>query len=161
MGMRLYLIRHADAQEPQPDVHDGLRPLTATGNRQAVALADALARRIPPLTIPPARLVSSPAVRAMQTAEPGALALGLGAEVDPRLAPGQDAAAAERVISDLLACGVGAAALVGHNPMLEGLVYALGDRAGPVHKAQVVAFDVTRGPEGWSAAPAGRWRPEA
>ena len=68
----LVLVRHAVSVTPTldgPDEHH--RPLTEAGHEQAVALASALAR------FGASQLVSSPYLRAVQTIEPAAQALGL------------------------------------------------------------------------------------
>jgi len=76
--MRLLIVRHAEAAPGNPDE---LRPLTSAG-RDA---AHMLGRRLREQGIDPDAIVSSPLLRARETAD----ALGLGAtEVDERLAPG-------------------------------------------------------------------------
>lgn len=77
--MQLLLIRHALPLRSEPG--EGSDPdLSADGIAQAKRLPDALAR------FPISRLVSSPQRRAVQTAQPVADALGLGIEIDDRLA---------------------------------------------------------------------------
>lgn len=61
--------------------HTAHPPLTALGRRQAVATAERLAT----LPRPPGLLLTSPAVRARQTAEVIAARLGLTAAIDERL----------------------------------------------------------------------------
>src|SRR3989338_8240474 len=74
-AMRLYLIRHAEAVPhgapgyPQ----DAQRPLTHEGRAQALAAGEALKR----LQVAPDVLLTSPYVRAVQTAEQVAKGLGL------------------------------------------------------------------------------------
>ena len=76
--MRLLIVRHAEAAPGNPDE---LRPLTSAG-RDA---AHMLGRRLREQGIDPDAIVSSPLLRARETAD----ALGLGTtEVDERLAPG-------------------------------------------------------------------------
>ena len=76
--MRLLIVRHAEAAPGNPDE---LRPLTSAGR----AAAHMLGRRLREQGIDPDAIVSSPLLRARETAD----ALGLGAtEVDERLAPG-------------------------------------------------------------------------
>jgi phosphohistidine phosphatase len=76
--MRLLIVRHAEAAPGNPDE---LRSLTPAG-RDA---AHVLGRRLREQGIEPDAIVSSPLLRARETAD----ALGLGAtEVDERLAPG-------------------------------------------------------------------------
>jgi len=77
--VQLLLIRHALPLRSEPG--QGSDPdLSEEGTEQAKRLPDALAR------FPITRLVSSPQVRSVQTAQPVADALGLTVEVDERLA---------------------------------------------------------------------------
>ncbi|MCV7152954.1 histidine phosphatase family protein [Mycolicibacterium pyrenivorans] len=77
--MQLLLVRHALPFRSEPG--QGSDPhLSAEGVEQAARLPDALAR------FPIQRVVSSPQVRAVQTAQPVADALGVSVEVDERLA---------------------------------------------------------------------------
>jgi len=103
--MRLYLVRHAEAAPGEPDE---LRSLTPEGRRQARHVAERLARSEPR----PAAVLCSPLLRAHETAEPIARALGLEAEADERLAPG--------AISEGLRAAVAgrgdAVVVVGHQP---------------------------------------------
>jgi 8-oxo-dGTP diphosphatase len=81
--MRVLLMRHAsagDRSDWQGD--DGLRPLDGTGRRQAEALAPVLAE------FGTQALLSSPAVRCVQTFEPASKLLGLPIEARPELAEG-------------------------------------------------------------------------
>jgi phosphohistidine phosphatase len=76
--MQLLIIRHAEAAPGSPDE---LRPLSLKGREQATALG----RRLHEEGLKPDAVVSSPLLRARETAA----ALGFGdAEVDKRLAPG-------------------------------------------------------------------------
>jgi phosphohistidine phosphatase len=80
--MQLVIVRHAEAAPGDPDE---LRPLTAAGREQARALG----RQLRGQGLRPNAVVSSPLLRARETAA----ALGLGeSDVDERLAPGATAA---------------------------------------------------------------------
>jgi len=77
--VQVLLIRHALPLRSEPG--EGSDPdLSEEGIEQAKRLPDALAR------FPITRLVSSPQRRAVQTAQPVADALGLGIDIDDRLA---------------------------------------------------------------------------
>jgi probable phosphoglycerate mutase len=77
--VQLLLIRHALPLRSEPG--QGSDPeLSADGIEQAKRLPDALAR------FPISRIVSSPQIRAVQTAQPVADALGLTVDIDDRLA---------------------------------------------------------------------------
>ena len=89
--MRLFLVRHAEAAPGEPDA---LRPLTPAGQAAARELARRLAAE--DLTA----VLSSPLLRARETAEQIARAAHLTAEVDERLAPGATAAGVREAVSD-------------------------------------------------------------
>jgi phosphohistidine phosphatase len=103
--MRVYLCRHAQAAPGEPDE---LRELTAEGRAQARALGEALAA----LVEPPALVLSSPLLRARQTAAEVASATGAPLRVDNLLAPGATAAS----LVEAIAGAVGPVATVGHQP---------------------------------------------
>jgi phosphohistidine phosphatase len=77
--MRVFLVRHAKAASGDPDE---LRPLTNDGREAARQLGRRLAAERPEA------VVSSPLLRARETAEPIARAAGIEAAVDERLGPG-------------------------------------------------------------------------
>ena len=79
--MRLFLVRHAEAAPGEPDA---LRELTPAGQDQARGLGMELAAN----GIRPAAILTSPLIRARQTAEALGSAVGVPVEVDERLAPG-------------------------------------------------------------------------
>ena len=79
--MDLILWRHADAHPGEPDLD---RSLTGKGRRQAALIAVWLEKHLPES----ARILSSPAVRAVETAE----SLGRKFKVIADLAPGAQAA---------------------------------------------------------------------
>ena len=82
--MRLYLVRHAEAAPGEPDA---LRPLTSSGRETVRALGARLAAE----GARPVAVLSSPLLRARETAAELARALGCEAESDERLAPGASA----------------------------------------------------------------------
>ena len=101
--MRLYLIRHAKAAQGEPDE---LRPLTPAGRDAARRLGEQLAADELDA------VVSSPLLRARETALAIAKACGLDAETDDRLAPGA-------TVDDVRAAVAGRGervAAVGHQP---------------------------------------------
>ena len=82
--MRLYLVRHAEAEPGEPDE---LRKLTPEGREQARALG----RRLRAEGARPATILTSPLLRARETGGELARALEVEAEPDERLAPGATA----------------------------------------------------------------------
>lgn len=78
--MKLYLVRHGETQRGQNGVYGYSAPLTDLGHKQASKASDALSG----LGI--THIVSSDAVRAVQTSAPLTVALNLTATVIPELA---------------------------------------------------------------------------
>ena len=121
--MHLYVIRHADAVPlgEQGIQHDEQRPLTPKGEAQAEALARALGR----LGIHLDALLTSPLVRARQTAKRIATK-SVGAKECPSLAPGRKKRQMLERIRETKGEAVG---IVGHNPDLSELVgWFVGDK---------------------------------
>ena len=100
--MRLLIVRHAEAEPGGPDE---LRTLTPAGREQARELG----RRLREQGLEPDAVLSSPLLRARETAA----ALGLGEpEADERLAPG---ATPDAIREAALGRG-GTVLVVGHQP---------------------------------------------
>jgi phosphohistidine phosphatase len=113
MGLRLYFLRHGQAAgRAEWQGEDAARPLTTDGKRRLQREGAALRALDPGLDL----IITSPLLRAQQTAEIVASALGPGAKLttDPRLAPGFGPGQ----LKALLAAHRGASALmlVGHEP---------------------------------------------
>jgi phosphohistidine phosphatase len=115
--MLLFLCRHAQAAPGEPDE---LRELTPDGLAQARALGESLATR----TEPPALVLSSPLVRARQTATAIAEATGAPLKVDERLSPGATVAS----LAAALTGEPGPVALVCHQPDCSEIALALSGR---------------------------------
>jgi phosphohistidine phosphatase SixA len=113
--MRLILVRHAHSDPGEPDE---LRPLSRRGHDEARVLAERLA------PIGPDAVLTSPLLRARETAAAIAKVAGIELRVDDRLAPG---ASAEDVLE---AAGEGGedatVVVVGHQPDCSEIALALG-----------------------------------
>jgi phosphohistidine phosphatase len=110
----LFLVRHAHSDPGEPD---GLRPLSARGRAEAQALAAQLGAH----PTPPRLVVTSPLVRARETAQ--VLAKGVDADlrVDERLAPG----ATSEALREVLVGADGPVAAVAHQPDCSEIALAL------------------------------------
>src|SRR5881409_2680088 len=94
--MRVLLVRHARAGDRATWVgDDAVRPLDAKGEKQAKRLAKTLAR------LGATRLVSSPALRCVQTFEPAAKRLGVALEERVELAEGSSPAHVLALLDEL------------------------------------------------------------
>ena len=127
--MRLYIVRHAEAAPGSPDE---LRALTPQGHEQARALG----QRLRGESVRPDAILTSPLLRARETAED--LELG-DSEPHERLAPGA-------TVDDVRAAVVGrgeTVVVVGHQPDCGRVVAALTGGPEPAFPAAgVVSVDL-------------------
>ena len=118
--MRLILIRHADAD---PGTPDELRRLNATGREQARDLGERLAAS----GVEPDAVLTSPLLRARETGEAVAAALGSKSEAAEALAPGATTAGVREAVA-----GRGETVIViGHQPDCGRIAAELGDGVEP------------------------------
>ena len=129
--MRVYLCRHAHAVSGEPDE---LRELSAEGIEQARALGRSLATRADA----PMVVLSSPLLRARQTAAEIGRAVGAPVRVDEALAPGATAEA----LAQALGGAEGPVATVGHQPDCSEIAYALIGRDPGFPVAGMVELDI-------------------
>lgn len=141
--MRLIIIRHAIAVDRSPDIPDDERPLTEEGRKRFRQAARGLARLFPP----PDLLLSSPLVRARQTARIASKAWSVPVTDEAALAGGTvgDLEAALRRVP-----AQSTVALVGHEPQVsEFLAHLVGstqpDRL-TFKKGGVAVVDLPAGP---------------
>ena len=151
--MLLFVMRHGVAEDQSASGVDGDRALTPDGRHGVRRVAHALKT----FGEVPVRIVTSPLVRALQTAELVATALDRPdvVEIARDLALGSRAAS---VAGRLVLAANTSVMMVGHEPDLGDLVT---DLAGPIlsrgfQKAMVVGFEVEADgahPRGWTARP--------
>ena len=113
--MRVFLVRHAEAVPGEPDE---LRRLTAAGRDAARMLGDRLAAEHP------TAVVSSPLLRARETADLIARACELDATADDNLAPGATTDALRAATTDKGDTVIA----VGHQPDCSEIVFDLTER---------------------------------
>lgn len=138
--VRVHLLRHAHAGDPYDwSGDDALRPLTRKGRKQC----DRLGHFLDAHGIRPDVIMTSPKIRALQTAELVAATLGMTIRVDERLADDFG----RRELSDLInESGAREPMFVGHNPDIAGLLAYLVDAAGiPMKKASFATIDLEVG----------------
>jgi phosphohistidine phosphatase len=144
---RIYLVRHAAAEQSSPSGDAGRR-LTEEGRTRFGDLARAL-----PENARPVRVLSSPATRARETAELLAAAAGAAEVVEePRLASGRSSAGE---LLELARDQPDGTALVGHNPEVGEAIALAAGKASPVPPGTVAAVDLD-GPRvhlAWMASP--------
>jgi phosphohistidine phosphatase len=125
MSLFLYFLRHGDAEEARAGQSDADRRLTDKGQKQTERVAEALAR----VGVHPAAIITSPLVRARQTAEIVARALAVPLVQDDRLACGASWQDVRAIVAER-APGAAPAAkpavlFVGHEPDFGEIVSAL------------------------------------
>jgi phosphohistidine phosphatase len=112
--VQLVIVRHAEAAAGEPDE---MRTLTPEGREAARALGERLAAE----GVRPDAVLSSPLLRARETAQELARPAGLEAEPDERLAPGATAESVKAAAADRGETVV----VVGHQPDCSQIAAAL------------------------------------
>jgi phosphohistidine phosphatase len=130
-AFRFYLVRHAEAEPSSGD--DAARRLTPEGTARFAALVAALGGQV---TV--TRVLTSPLVRARETAALLAGATGAQVEEEPALAAG--ASSAQELLALARSRGEGVA-LVGHNPEVAEAVTAVARRHAGVSAGTIAAVD--------------------
>jgi phosphohistidine phosphatase len=123
----IWLLRHGDAEDGTPDAE---RKLTAEGEQQSRAAGTALAKLNVHLDI----CLSSPKVRAVQTARLACEPLGLEVKLESRLAGGAFDA-------ESLVAGLGDVLLVGHDPDISRAVWGLTGARTQLKKGGLAGID--------------------
>ena len=136
-GIQLFLLRHADAGDPEAWTgDDDERPLTRKGRRQSKRLGKFLAD----MGARPGLIVSSPKVRARETAQLVAKALKMKVRIDERLGSDLGLGALDSLLADL---GEPRPMLVGHDPDFSALVAILcGASREPMKKGGLARIDL-------------------
>jgi phosphohistidine phosphatase SixA len=139
----LHLLRHADAGDAEAWTgDDDVRPLSDKGVRQAERLGLHLAL----VGFEPDVILSSPKLRASQTAEIVAAALGTTVTLEDRLASSVALGAVDKVLRDH--GEPRRPVLVGHDPDFSDLLASLvGAPAMPMKKGALARVDLVIGPE--------------
>jgi phosphohistidine phosphatase len=123
----LWLLRHAEAEDGAPDDQ---RPLTDRGAAQADAAGRALAQLGENIDI----CLTSPKLRALQTAERACEPTGIPIRVEPALA-------GEPLDVHRLTAGLGDVLLVGHDPSFSLLLHDLTGAQARMKKGGLAAIN--------------------
>lgn len=134
--MKLYLLRHGQADWPHWTQSDNERPLTEEGKKEVAAVAKRLAQ----LEIKPV-IFTSPLPRASQTAEIAAKYLSGKVRQEPRLRPGFDAAKLGKILKEFSGKNL---MLVGHEPDFTRTIFQLTGGNTKMPKAGVALIDLER-----------------
>ena len=136
----LHLLRHAHAGDPAGwRGPDETRPLSDKGVKQA----DRLGRFLAAVGFEPDAIITSPKLRAAQTADRVAEALGLRVSIDDRLAGGLDPDMLEAILRD--AGDPQRPVLVGHDPDFSELLDDLTGSSGlEMKKGAIARIDIDR-----------------
>jgi phosphohistidine phosphatase len=138
--VELYLLRHADAGDPDSwEGDDDERPLSDKGRRQS----ERLGRFLADAGFRPDVIVSSPKLRALDTARIVATRLKRDVAIDERLGEDASLSAVEGVLTG--SGDVRRPVLVGHDPDFSALVALLcGASRVPLRKASLARVDADR-----------------
>lgn len=137
--IELYVLRHAHAGDSLTwEGDDAVRPLTEKGRRQA----ERLGRLLAAAGFVPDVVLTSPLVRARETADIVADILGVTARVDPRLGELVDLPTLEQMLDD--AGGPRRTVIVGHDPDFSEFVSELVGAPITMRKGSLARIDVER-----------------
>ena len=115
--MKIYFLRHGVAVEPEDwKGHDYDRPLTADGRERMASEAKAIRK----LDLKLDAILTSPLVRAKETADIVAGALKIVSKEDDRLGGDFDISSLEEILKDHV--GLKALMLVGHEPSMSATI---------------------------------------
>lgn len=138
LDIELYLVRHADAGDPAAwDGPDAARPLSGKGRKQTQRLA----RFLRDQGFAPSVLLTSPKVRAAETAAGLAEALGVEVRVDDRLSEGFGLDDLRAILRELEFPR--RPVLVGHDPDFSGLVVELAGAPVRMRKGALARIDLS------------------
>jgi phosphohistidine phosphatase len=138
--VRLHFLRHAHAGDPEAwQGPDAQRPLSGKGEKQS----ERLGRFLASVGFRPDAIITSPKLRAAQSAEIVAAALGVEVRVDDRLGQPLDLVAIEAILFDT---GEPVSpVIVGHDPDFSELVAVLcGASDLPMRKGAFARVDAVR-----------------
>ena len=133
--MKLYFLRHANADWPEWTASDDDRPLTRKGQKQSHRVGKLLHR----MGVEPELILTSPLPRAEQTAEIAAHHLSLEVKEEPGLAKGFNLTALRAIITrskgvDLM--------VVGHEPSFSAVIEKLTGGRVKLAKAGVACVEL-------------------
>jgi len=136
----LHFLRHASAADRESwEQPDELRPLTEKGRRQA----ERLGRLLAAAGFAPDAVLTSPLVRARETAEIVAGLVGVGVRIEPRLGEPLDLVTLDAILDD--AGSPRRPIVVGHDPDFSEIVTELvGGSPIPMRKGALARVDVER-----------------
>ena len=136
--MRLYFLRHGEANPPDWEGPDDERPLTESGRKEVHEVAEFLLR----LKVKVDVILASPLPRAMQTADIAAAHFKVRVREEKLLAPGFRTEDLKRILrkypEQILM-------LVGHEPDFSEVIAAVSGGAVKISKAGVALVDLHLG----------------
>lgn len=137
----LYVLRHAKSSWDDPDLADFDRPLNARGRAAAPFMGETIAR----YGLAPDLVLSSPAVRARETALLVKEAAGMNSEIrhDERIYEASPQTL--RQVAASIDDNVDSAMIVGHNPGIEGFIRFLTGRLEAMPTAALAVIDLEVG----------------
>lgn len=132
----LYILRHAKSSWSDPDLADFDRPLNDRGNTAAPFMGKVIGEN----GFNPELILSSPAVRARQTAELviGSAPLPGELKFDDRIYEASPQTL--RTVASEISDDVGSAMIVGHNPGMEGFIRYLTGELQPMPTAALAVI---------------------
>ena len=148
--MRLYFLRHGQADWPNWDKSDDERPLNKKGIKETHRVAKFLRK----LEVKPGLIISSPLPRATQTAQIAAKALKVPLVEEVGLSP---CSTPEKLHAIVQKYEENSTMVVGHEPDFSNMLAALTGAQLKLAKSGVARVDLEAGEEGMEECPE-KWR---
>lgn len=136
--MKLYFLRHGEANWEHWEKPDDERPLTKKGRKEMDVIANALLK----LPVRPALILTSPLPRAWETANIVAQVLEIDYETSPLLAPGFDGNALRQLLNEHMNQDL---MFVGHEPDFSRVIALLTGGIVRMAKAGLARVDLADG----------------
>ncbi len=136
--VKLYFLRHGEANWEGWTKPDDERPLTKKGRKEVEAIAQAMRK----LELHPNVILTSPLPRAWETANVVSLALGVEYETTPLLAPGFDLNGLRQLLNEHMDRDI---LFVGHEPDFSRVIALLTGGTVRMAKAGLARVDLDDG----------------
>ena len=137
----LYILRHAKSSWEDSDLADFDRPLNDRGKTAAPFMGEVMVRH----AFEPELILSSPAVRAKETAIRAKKAAGLSAEINYKEEIYEATPQTLLQVARSIDGAFGSAMIVGHNPGMEGFVRFLTGKLESMPTASLAVIDLNIG----------------
>lgn len=135
--MKLYVLRHGEADWPGWDKEDDLRPL----NEKGIAEMRRVAKFFKAIGVAPELILTSPLPRAQQTAQLAQKQIGGELQLEAKLSPGATPRIVKSLLYEQMKSQSGDLMIVGHEPDLSEIIRHFSGACAKMSKAGLARLD--------------------